>query len=94
MASRLRDKMVTPSVSFRTPNEAGHIDLDGKAHFDKKSQKLLDTPHVQVRELKVEKNGEQNFPRKSEITKPATKQDIRIAKKKRLFKDDDDNEDK
>jgi hypothetical protein len=80
MADELSDQIGKNSVSFTTPNKTGHIDLRGKSHFDKATQTEVPTPHVQTRDLKVGPNGQVSAPKKTEITKPATKQDIRTAR--------------
>ena len=81
MADDLAGQINKNSVSFTTPGKTGHIDLRGKSHFDKKTQTTIDTPHVQTRDLKVGPNGHVTAPKKTEITRPATKQDIRTARK-------------
>ena len=81
MAEELSDQIGKNSISFTTPNKTGHIDLRGKSHFDKKTQTSVPTPHVQTRDLKIGPNGQVSAPKKTEITKPATVQDIRTARK-------------
>jgi hypothetical protein len=72
MADDLSGQLGKNSVSFRTPNKVGHIDLKGKAHGG------VPTPHVQERALHTGPNGRTNLGRQT--TRPATKQDIRTAR--------------
>ncbi len=80
MASELRSELGRNSVSFRTVNKTGHIDLEGESHYDKLTKTDIDTPHVQVRDLHIGPNGQISAPLKSEIVRPATKADIRLAR--------------
>jgi hypothetical protein len=80
MADDLANQIGKNSVKFRTPNKAGHIDLRGKSHFDKRTQTEISTPHVQTRDIRVGPNGQISAPRKTEITQPATRQDVRTAR--------------
>ncbi|MFW6373911.1 MAG: RHS repeat-associated core domain-containing protein, partial [Thermodesulfobacteriota bacterium] len=81
MAEELSDQIGKNSVSFTTQHQTGHIDLRGKSHFDKKTQTSIPTPHVQTRDLIIGPNNQISAPKKTEITRPATKQDIRIARR-------------
>lgn len=78
MASELRQQLGRHSVEFTTGSTRGHIDLAGKAHFDKATQALIPTPHVQTRNVHTGPDGKINLG--PEITRPATKQDIRTAR--------------
>jgi len=80
MADDLAAKINKNSVSFTTPGKTGQIDLQGRSHFDKKTQTRIDTPHVQTRDLNVGVNGHVTAPRKTEVTRPATKHDVRTAR--------------
>jgi hypothetical protein len=51
MAKSLSNEIGKNSVQYRTPNAVEHIDLKGKAHFDKASGGRIPTPHVQERRL-------------------------------------------
>lgn len=81
MARELSDEINQNSVSFKTTNKAGHIDLKGRAHIDKSTGESIPTPHVQTYELHRGPNGKLSISRKSEIIQPATKTDIRIARR-------------
>jgi hypothetical protein len=79
MAEELSDRLGKNSVSFSTPTTRGHIDLRGKTHFDKATQTAIPTPHVQTKPIHVGPNGKTSLGK--EVTRPATKQDVRIARK-------------
>lgn len=79
MASELSNQIGKNSVSYRTPNKVGHIDLQGKPHFDKATGTRISTPHVQERTIHRSPNGRTNVGRQT--TRPATKQDVRTARK-------------
>jgi hypothetical protein len=79
MAEALSNQIGKNSVAYRTPNKVGHIDLRGKAHFDKASGQRISTPHVQERPLHRGPNGRTNVG--GQTTRSATKQDIRTARK-------------
>jgi hypothetical protein len=49
MAETLSNQIGKNSVPYRTSSAMGHIDLKGKAHFDKASGTRIPTPHVQER---------------------------------------------
>jgi hypothetical protein len=48
MADQLSHALGKNSVAFETPSVKGHIDLRGKAHFDKATRLRIPTPHVQI----------------------------------------------
>ena len=77
MAADLSGKLGKNTVEFETPSTVGHIDLAGKAHFDKPTQQKIPTPHVQTRPKNVGANGKMNLGK--ETTRPATKADVRTA---------------
>jgi hypothetical protein len=80
MAESLSTEIGKNSVPYRTPNAVGHIDLRGKAHLDKPSGGYIPTPHVQERQVyRQPMGGRVNVGRQT--TRPATKQDIRTARK-------------
>jgi hypothetical protein len=79
MASDLSKEAGTNSVPYQTPSVSGHIDLTGKAHFDKATGTTIPTPHVQERPKSVGPNGKVNVG--EQTTRAATKQDIRTARK-------------
>ncbi|WP_323840807.1 hypothetical protein, partial [Photorhabdus africana] len=58
----------------------GHIDLRGRAHFDKITQTDIPTPHVQTSPINIAPNGKRFPLKKQEVARPATKQDIRTAR--------------
>ena len=78
MAAELQQQLGKNSVPFSTPGTKGHIDLAGSEHFDKATQKYIPTPHVQTRQINVGPNEKINLG--EEVIRPATKQDIRIAR--------------
>lgn len=78
MAGELRQQIGRNSVEFTSGSTKGHIDLAGKAHFDKATQTSIPTPHVQTRSMHVGPDGKINLG--AETTRPATKQDIRVAR--------------
>jgi hypothetical protein len=80
MAENLSNQIGKNSVPYRTPNAVGHIDLKGKAHFDKPSGGRIPTPHVQERQL-YQQPGGGRINVGPQTTRPATKQDIRTARK-------------
>ncbi|MBN3066361.1 hypothetical protein H5A21_20430, partial [Pectobacterium aquaticum] len=81
MADELADKINKNSVNFSTTDSMGHIDLRGRSHFDKITQTDIPTPHVQTSQVN-EVPGKGRFPlKKTEVARPATKQDIRTARK-------------
>ncbi len=81
MGEELADEIGKNSVPFETESKSGRIDLRGRSHFDKKSGRQIDTPHVQVREKSVGPNGKVSASRKTETIRPATKNDTRTARK-------------
>ncbi|MEY0304849.1 RHS repeat-associated core domain-containing protein, partial [Providencia manganoxydans] len=81
MAEDLANRINRNTVTFSTPNSMGHIDLRGRAHFDKVTQTDIPTPHVQVSPINVAPNGNRFPLKKLEEARPATKQDIRTAEK-------------
>ena len=80
MARELSRIIGVNSVPFSTTSTQGHIDLQGSSHFDKKSGIDIPTPHVQTRKINIGPNGQVTTSKKSEITRPATVQDIRLAR--------------
>jgi RHS repeat-associated protein len=80
MAEELSGSIGKNSVSFETPTESGHIDLQGAPHFDKATGADIATPHVQSQTKHVGPNGEINLSGDVK-TRPATKQDVRTARK-------------
>ena len=81
MASDLRAKIGKNSVQFRTSNKTGHIDLEGDSHFDKLTKSDIATPHIQSKDIHVGQNGKISVSKKSEVIRPATKADIRVAQR-------------
>ena len=79
MAADLAGRIGKNSVPFETPTTKGHIDLKGKAHFDKATGQEIPTPHVQTRPKHVGPQGQVNLG--PQTTEPATKADIRTAEK-------------
>ena len=81
MADELADEINKNSVNFSTTDSMGHIDLRGRAHFDKATQTDIPTPHVQTSQVN-DVPGKGRFPlKKTEVARAATKQDIRTARK-------------
>lgn len=65
---------------FTTASKQGHIYLRGRAHYDKSTGTLIETPRVQIDDKHIAPDGKIYYNKKTEIIKPATKQDIRNAK--------------
>ena len=76
MAAELAAQLGKNSVPYRTPDKMGHIDLQGKAHFDKATGRAVPTPHVQ--EMPYDARGPN---KKGETIREATKADVRAARK-------------
>ena len=68
-------------ITIQTPSREMNYDLAGKPHFDKKTGKTIDTPHVQERVFSRGPNGKINVDESKSITRPLTFQDIRIIKR-------------
>ena len=81
MAHEISDAIGKNSVKFRTSDRLGHIDLRGEGHMDKLTKVKIPTPHVQSRKVNIGPNGQINTSSKTEILRPATKTDIRIARR-------------
>ena len=77
---KLSEQINQNSVTFSTPTTQGHIDLQGASHFDKATGVDIPTPHVQTRKINIGPNGQVTTSKKTEVTKAATKQDIRVAR--------------
>lgn len=80
MAEELANQLNKNTVTFSTPATMGHIDLRGRAHFDKITQTDIPTPHVQTSPINIAPNGKRFPLKKQEVARPATKQDIRTAR--------------
>ncbi|NIF45517.1 RHS repeat-associated core domain-containing protein, partial [Burkholderia sp. Tr-862] len=80
MARELSGQINQNSVTFSTPTTQGHIDLQGASHFDKSTGVDIPTPHVQTRKINVGPNGQVTTSKKTEVTRPATRQDVRMAR--------------
>ncbi len=80
MAEELANQLNKNTVTFSTPTTMGHIDLRGRAHFDKITQTDIPTPHVQTSPINIAPNGKRFPLKKQEVARPATKQDIRTAR--------------
>ncbi|BAX59554.1 RHS repeat-associated core domain-containing protein [Burkholderia stabilis] len=80
MAQELSKQINQNSVTFSTPTTQGHIDLQGASHFDKATGTDIPTPHVQTRTINVGPNGQVTTSKKTEVTRAATKQDVRVAR--------------
>ncbi|MEN8513847.1 RHS repeat-associated core domain-containing protein [Burkholderia sp. RS02] len=80
MARELSGQINQNSVTFSTPTTQGHIDLQGASHFDKATGVDIPTPHVQTRKINVGPNGQVTTSKKTEVTRAATKQDVRVAR--------------
>lgn len=82
MGEELAEQIGKNRVSVKTTGDRQlDIDLRGKSHFDKKTQTDVPTPHVKESKLVAGENGKINVDKKSQTTRPATKQDIRTARK-------------
>ncbi|RQZ33510.1 sugar-binding protein [Burkholderia sp. Bp9090] len=80
MAQELSNQINQNSVTFSTPTTQGHIDLQGASHFDKATGTDIPTPHVQTRKINIGPNGQVTTSKKTEVTRAATKQDVRVAR--------------
>jgi len=81
MADELSIDLGRNSVTYRTVNKSGHIDLRGDTHWDKVTERAIETPHVQEYNLHKGPDGKMSTYRKSEVIRLATKADIRVAKR-------------
>jgi hypothetical protein len=83
MARQLSERVGKNTVATNTVSKHVHVDLVGKAHFDKASGKLVPTPHTQTARLNRGPNGQVNVSTKARDTSihPATVQDIRMARR-------------
>lgn len=81
MAQELRDKIGRNSVEFYTVNKKFHIDLAGRAHYDKATQQYIPTPHVQAHVIHTSFFGKTRVDKKPSTTIAATKGDIRFARR-------------
>ena len=79
MGKELADEAGQNRVSAQTPNKRIDIDLTGKGHFDKATGEKIDTPHVHEAKLNKSPDGKVNTS--GESVRPATKEDIRTARK-------------
>ena len=68
-------------ITIQTPSKEMNYDLVGKPHFDKKTGKSVDTPHVHEKVLASGPNGKINIDGSQSITRQLTFQDIRIIKR-------------
>lgn len=80
MARELSNKINRNSVGFSTSTTQGHIDLQGASHYDKATGADIPTPHVQSRKINVGPNGQVTTSKKTEVTRAATKEDVRVAR--------------
>ena len=81
MAEDLYEDLNKNSVTYSTPDKMGHIDINGRAHFDKATNTKVDVPHVQESPVNIAPDGRRFLIKKQEVVTPATKQDIRVARK-------------
>ena len=81
MATELRGKLGKNSVVFKTTSTKVHIDLAGKAHYDKVMREYIPTPHVQTHLIHTSFYGKTRITKNPETTIPATKDDIRLARR-------------
>lgn len=79
MATGLKARLGKNSIGYETSGVKGNIDLEGRAHFDKATQSLIPTPHVQEKAKSVGPDGQINIG--SATARPATKRDIRVAER-------------
>ncbi len=80
MADDVAGQLGRNRVSGRTAGgKQVDIDLRGKGHFDKATGQRIETPHVHEATINVGPNGKINLS--DRITRPATKQDIRTARR-------------
>ena len=81
MADDLYGDLNKNSVTYSTPDKMGNIDINGRAHFDKATNTKVDVPHVQESPVNIAPDGRRFPMKKQEVVTPATKQDIRIARR-------------
>ena len=81
MADDLYKQVGKNTVSANTPKMEIHIDLKGRAHTDKATGIRYPTPHTQTRPLHKGPNGKINASNRGSTIRPATKADIRMARK-------------
>ena len=79
MADDLAGEIGGHRVGARTAGGRVDIDLKGKGHFDKAGGKQVDTPHVHQAKAHTGPDGQSSLGTKT--TRPATKNDIRTARK-------------
>lgn len=68
-------------VTIRTPRGRYHVDLRGRAHFDKSLRQYVSTPHVRFDALHVSPSDPSLFNLVRGPVRPASWQDIRIVEK-------------
>ncbi|ABM34339.1 RHS repeat-associated core domain-containing protein [Paracidovorax citrulli] len=56
MAAELSNQINKNSVTFSTPTKQGHIDLQGRTHYDKATETHIPTPHIQTRDINIGPN--------------------------------------
>lgn len=81
-AAELSKKINKNSIIFETASKIGHIDLTGRSHFDKKTGRDIETPHIQIYDKNINPiTGKAHPNKKTEIVLPATHNDIRVSRK-------------
>ncbi|MEX3970507.1 RHS repeat-associated core domain-containing protein [Paraburkholderia caribensis] len=80
MAQELSKQIGQNSVTFATPTTQGHIDLQDATHFDKATGVDIPTPHVQTRNINIGPGGQITTSKKTEVTRAASKRDVRVAR--------------
>ena len=76
-ASELRSRSGSNRVEINTPNGRISIDLEGKAHFEKSLETVIDTPHVKFETRHVGPNGHESYT--SGPVRAATHDDLRLV---------------
>lgn len=84
MGRELSNKIDRNFVGFSMPTAKGYIDAQEASPYDKATGAGMPTPHVQFRKIDIGPNGQVATSKKTEVTRAATKEDLRVAR--RMFK--------
>jgi len=79
VAAELAEEIGRHRVSARTASGQIDIDLAGKAHYDKRSGEIIETPHVHEAVVHTSPAGQTSLGPKT--TRAATMEDIRLARR-------------
>ncbi len=67
-----------PLLSSKQNQVQARVDLTGKAHFDKATGTIIETPHVHEQQIHTSPGGQTNLG--AITTRPATSADIQKAR--------------